>query len=189
MTDNTLKNWFENIKQLQADKQEHFFFVIQENDEVSYGFNNDCDEDYCKKHNIPCYNRQSAGGTIVHAKGTIGINYIYSHDKIPQFLSTEFIEKFCYYLKNKSLNAVLDGNDILIDGFKVASCAENNLEPDYRWCNIVILLPITQNLDLIKSICKKPMLKIPKGLGDYGITTEEVVEFVKGFFETYAQTI
>ena len=35
----------------------------------------------------------------------------------------------------------------------------------------------------------KPMKKIPKGLADYDITTEEVVEFVKGFFNKYENYI
>lgn len=39
------------------------------------------------------------------------------------------------------------------------------------------------NVDLedIKKICKKPMKKVPKGLSEYGITTEEVEQMFLEF--------
>lgn len=37
------------------------------------------------------------------------------------------------------------------------------------------------NLDHIKAICRKPMKKVPKGLSDYGITTEEVEQMFLEF--------
>ena len=33
----------------------------------------------------------------------------------------------------------------------------------------------------IKAICKKPMKKVPKGLSEYGITTEEVEQMFLDF--------
>ncbi len=178
----TIKEFCNNIEKYKTDKKEHLTIVVQQQDEVTYGFENDCNIDYCIKNNIPHYNRSGAGGCIVHAKGSIGINHIYSHDKYPEFLSVLMIKDLLEYFQNKGLNAVLDGNDILIDGYKVASCAENNLPPDYRWCNSVVLISINQNIGLIKNVCLKPMVKVPKALSDYGITTEEMCEFVHEWF-------
>lgn len=180
----TIAEFLNNIDEYKTDKQEHFTLVVQEQDEVTYGFDKDCDIQYCIDNNIPVYDRKAAGGTIVHAKGSIGINYIYSHDKYPSFLSQDFIKDLLVYLQEKGLNVELDGNDILADGYKVASCAENNFPPDYRWCNIVVLISITQNIDLIKKVCKKPMHKVPKALSEYGITTDEMVQFAQNWFSS-----
>lgn len=37
---------------------------------------------------------------------------------------------------------------------------------------------INCNLELIKNICNKPMVKIPKGLNDFAITQEDVIGFL-----------
>ena len=42
---------------------------------------------------------------------------------------------------------------------------------------------INTNLDHIKAICRKPMKKVPKGLSEYGITTEEVEQWFLDFCE------
>ena len=42
---------------------------------------------------------------------------------------------------------------------------------------------INTNLDHIKAICRKPMKKVPKGLSEYGITTEEVEQMFLEFCE------
>jgi len=34
-----------------------------------------------------------------------------------------------------------------------------------------------------KHICKKEMVKIPKALSDYGITTEEIVDFCEAYWD------
>jgi hypothetical protein len=44
-----------------------------------------------------------------------------------------------------------------------------------------VAIGINTNLDHIKAICKKPMVKVPKGLSDYGITTEEVEQMFLDF--------
>ena len=38
-----------------------------------------------------------------------------------------------------------------------------------------IHISIGMDLDLIKAICTKPMVKTPKGLQDYGITQDEII--------------
>lgn len=183
MIDTSLRNWFNNIHASQEDKHEHFMLVIQAQDEVSYGFDKDCNIQYCEDNNIPCFDRQSAGGTIVHAKDCIGINYIYPHSKFPSFLSVDFLNDLTEYFKSKNLNASIDGNDILIDGYKVCSGAENNLPPDFKWCNVVMLISMNQNIDLIRNVCQKEMIKIPKALKDFNIEEEEMMSFIENWFK------
>ena len=176
-----LKEWADKLQDYFIDKKEHFTMVIQEEDEVTYGVEEECNIDYCKQHNISCSNRHDGGGTIVHAKGSIGINYIYSHDKYGGFYSYDFIKLLAQYLEDKGLNVSVDKNDILVDGYKVASCAENNIPPDYRWCSTSVLISMTQNVDLINKVCLKTMLKEPKGLEEFGITANEIVEFINSW--------
>ena len=44
-----------------------------------------------------------------------------------------------------------------------------------------LLTGINTKLEDIKKICTKPMVKVPKGLSEYGITTEEVKEWFLDF--------
>lgn len=182
MIDSSLKTFFDNIDTYKQEKAERLTIVVQASDEVSYGFDKDCDVDYCVNNNIPVYDRKGAGGTIVHAKGNIGVDYIYSHDKVRTFVSLDLLEDLAEYLKTKGLSVALTNNDILVDGYKVASCAEDNLPPDFRWCHSAVQISINQNLELIEKVCLKPMAKVPKGLGDYSITTDEMLQFVCNWF-------
>lgn len=163
------------------DKKEHFTLIIQEDDEVTYGIEKECNINYCLENNIPCSNRYDGGGTIVHAKGCIGFNYIYSHNKYKDFISTIFVRDLYNYFKEKGLNVELNKNDILIDGYKVVSSAEINLKPDYRWCSCSVLISMNQNLNLINKVCLKPMIKIPKALNEFNITTEEMLNFINAW--------
>lgn len=178
-----LKEWSNKLPEYFSDKKEHFTLIIQDEDEVTYGVTEECNLDYCIKNNISCSNRYDGGGTIVHARGSIGFNYIYSHDKYGGFYSADFIKTLATYLTEKGLNVTTDKNDILVDGYKIASCAENNLPPDYRWCSYSVLISMTQNLELIKQVCLKPMIKEPKGLKEFGISTEEILKFIEEWKE------
>ena len=42
---------------------------------------------------------------------------------------------------------------------------------------------VISQLDHIKTICRKPMVKVPKGLSEWGITTEEVEQMFLEFCE------
>ena len=99
------------------------------------------------------------------------------------FIETKFSKDLCEYLQTRGLNVVLDNNDVLVDGYKTASCAGKALEPDFRWIYTCFQISINQDLEAIKNICKKPMVKVPKGLGEYGITTEEMLKWCEDWFD------
>jgi hypothetical protein len=46
-------------------------------------------------------------------------------------------------------------------------------------------ISIDCNLELIKDVCTKPMEKVPCGLGQYGITTQQVVDWLNEFWLYY----
>ena len=73
-----------------------------------------------------------------------------------------------------------DNNDVLVDDFKVANGAEVILSGGYHY--IAYQISINQNLEIIRHACLKPMVKVPKALSEYGITTEEMVKFCEDYW-------
>lgn len=46
-------------------------------------------------------------------------------------------------------------------------------------------ISINQDIEAIKHICKKEMIKIPKALSDFGITAEEIVNFCEDYWDNF----
>lgn len=155
---------------------------IFEQIEITYG-RDDCNFEYCDTHNIPYYKDRDDGGCIVNFPGTINIANFRSSSE--GWLYPCFCYEFSKYLKKKGLNAEYDGNDVLVDGYKVASGFGYNLPPDFKRQFTGLGIFFNTDADLVRKICKKPMVKEPKGLEQYGLTTEECVEWLKEFFNKY----
>lgn len=166
---------------LKRDKEEFKITVLARN-EVWYGDEDTCDTKYCDEHNIPYSHGKSFGGTgcIVGVKG----NVILDIKKVlygGEALGDRFSKALCEYFKSRGLYSVrCDNNDVLIDDFKVASGAEITLPTGYQYMGFQI--SIYQDLETIKKVCMKPMLKVPKALDDYGITTDDIVKFCKEYW-------
>lgn len=173
-----LKQWCENLQQLLSDKQERFEVMVHKETEVAYGWDEDFNKEYCDEHHIPYYAQKRDGGTIVCAKDNIGVAFVYENQKYKCFMLSKMLDDLCGYLKQKGLNATRSNNDVLIDGFKVASGCGVNIPPDYKWAYDGAQISIYQDLDVIKNVCLKPMVKVPKALSDYGITTNEMLDFI-----------
>lgn len=136
------------------------------------------DENICKELGYEIVESYNNGGTILANQGDI----IFSHLDSPEngWLD-RFATHFVDWLKAKGLNAEKVNNDILVDGFKVCGlCITRYGRIDFSSA----IIGINTNLDHIKAICKKPMVKVPKGLSEYGITTEEVEEMFLRFCES-----
>ena len=135
------------------------------------------DADICNELGYGIVESYNNGGTILANPGDI----IFSHLDAPgNGWLFRFKDYFLDWLKGKGLDAVYEDNDILIDGYKVCGlCITRYGRIDFSSC----ILAINTNLDHIKQICRKPMNKIPKGLSEYGITTEEVEQMFLDFCE------
>lgn len=135
------------------------------------------DEETCTALGYEIIESYNNAGTIVSNAGDVLIGHFYQpengwHDR--------FIAYFINWLRNKGLNAEYVSNDILVDGFKVCGmCITRYGRIDYTGG----IISMNVNLDHIKAICKKTMKKIPKGLAEYGITTEEVEQMFLDFCE------
>lgn len=179
MTKTTIKQFKNNLSKFltEDNKPNHTIYVISTETEVTYG-HTDCNVEYCKANNIPCYDVMRNGGCIVHSPGNISVA-----DYRPIKGSGETIDKVLTklqkYLLSKGINAYFDNNDLMVDGKKVASSAVNIFNPDATWKYTGIQISINNNKELIDKICLKPRLKEPGALSDYGITTEEIVKFLK----------
>lgn len=126
------------------------------------------DEDICNTLGYEIVETYNNASTVVHCKGDI----LFGHfAEIENGWYNRFIDYFVKWLKSKGLNADFVSNDIVVDGYKVCGMAITRYgRIDYT----AGFIGINTNLDHIKAICRKPMKKVPKGLSDYGITTEEI---------------
>lgn len=133
------------------------------------------DEAVCKALGYDIYEGLYNGGTLVANKGDLVFAHFYD---IENGWRVRFAECFTAWLKAKGLNAEFVGNDVLVDGYKVCgTCITRYGRIDYT----TIFISMNPNLDHIRAISKKPMVKVPKGLSEYGITTEEVEQMFLDF--------
>lgn len=133
------------------------------------------DESVCNELGYEVYEAFNNGGTILANQGDIVIGHMGNNAN--DWLN-EFVEYFVVWLKDKGLNAEYIKNDVLVDGYKICGmCVTRYGLIDYTGG----IISMNINLDHIKQICKKPMEKVPKGLSEYGITTEEVEKMFVAF--------
>lgn len=136
------------------------------------------DSNVCAEMGYEIYEAYYNGGTIVGNAGDMALAHFSHHDN---GWDERFVAYFAEWLKNKGLNVTCDRNDVLVDGYKVCGlCVTRYGRIDYT----AGFIGINTNLDDIKAICRKPMQKVPKGLSEYGITSEEVEEMFLDFCRT-----
>ena len=133
------------------------------------------DEKTCNDLGYEVVETYNNGSTVVHSKGDMLFGHFAEHDN---GWYDRFASYFVEWLKGKGLNADFISNDIVVDGYKICGMATTRYGSiDYTGG----FISMTVNLDHIKAICKKPMEKVPNGLSEYGITTEEVEKMFIAF--------
>lgn len=136
---------------------------------------NQVDTDVCDDLGYGVYETHHNGGTIVSNAGDVGVAHVGSPEN---GWRDKFIAYFIDWLRAKGLNAEFVSNDVVVDGYKICGiCTTRYGCIDYT----AGVISMNVNLDHIKAICRKPMVKVPKGLSEYGITTEEVEEMFLAF--------
>lgn len=85
-------------------------------------------------------------------------------------------------LKERGVKVTFDVNDVLADGKKVASyCSVPQVS---GWVQTVAHISIGKmDVELVKAICTKPMVKIPGALSDYDITAEDILPIIQTLLE------
>ncbi len=160
---------------------EETVIVVLNQTEAIYGADDSCNTKWCDEHNIP-YAHQGklqGGGCIIGVKGNIFID-VKRKCIGGEMMSNKFSKALCELLKDKGLESVrCDNNDVLVDGFKVASGCETIYN---QWEYMGYQISLYQDIETIKNVCNKPMVKVPKALSEYGITTDEMVHFIEKYF-------
>lgn len=158
--------------------------IVLDETEVIYGANGSCNEQWCKENNIPCFHKPllQGGGCIVGVKGNVFLD-VKRKQNGGECLSDVFSKALCEFLEGRGLSSVrTDNNDVLVDGYKVASGCESMINV---WQYMGYQIAVNQDMNVIEHACNKQMVKVPKGLSEYGITTREVVAFCKDYFSKH----
>lgn len=133
------------------------------------------DETLCDSLGYEIVESYNNAGTIISNEGDVLIGHFAEPEN---GWYNRFITYFIDWLRNKGLNAEFVSNDIVVDGYKVCGmCITRYGRIDYTGG----IISVNVNLDHIKAICRKPMKKVPKGLSEYGITTEEIEKMFLDF--------
>lgn len=139
---------------------------------VHVGVNVDINEQYCKDNNIPVFRVERTGGTIVSNPGDFDFVIV---EKEKKYTRPQILTKLLTLLVSKNQSVVFENNDLLVDGYKVASYSYRDV-PGGIYTAIHISMSV--NMNLIKNICNKEMIKVPKGLNDFGINSEDIDKIV-----------
>lgn len=136
-------------------------------------------KEYCDSHGIPVLPLQTAGGTIVSTSGDLNIGIC-----TPQLQGID--EAFLLnglaniFRKYTDKNVEVDGNDILVDGYKVLGSSS------YRAFGMLMLITpvsMTEKTKFINKICVKKSLKTPSYI-DF-MTSKELREEVQDWLKAH----
>ena len=181
-----IKKWIEDLPTTIAERNGVYLaYSVNPRLEVVYGTNADVNFQYCQEHNIPTHCLRYDAGSIVCSQGNVLLGLFYNNRITREFSLLHLMRDFADYLKAKGLNIEYNHNDILVDGFKTCSSTGFNMPPDWNWSYEGAQISINQNIEAIQNICTKPMVKIPKALSLYGITTEEVRDWTIDWLADY----
>lgn len=173
----TAQNILDRFNDVISNRKQCFVYGIPDNNYVFPGTNNIIDEKFCTSRDVKLLPIPNQGGVIVLSKGDVEIGIFKDNG---WDVCENYMKALCDKLKEKVTNIEVDGNDLIIDRkYKCVGSSSRNLgDAKNPYIYTAIHISLSVDLELIQHICKKEMVKIPKGLGDYGITTEEIVDLV-----------
>lgn len=151
-----------------SDKKHGFAYCTHDKKSVLIAQADAVDRDLCSKLGYNIMETRHTGGVVVVSEGDVSVIHF---GDIGNRVMLDFAEYLVEQYKKRGLNATFDGNDVLIDGYKISGLSAT---PYGHIQYSTIHIGINTNLDDIRAICTKPMVKVPRGLSEYGITTEEV---------------
>ena len=137
---------------------------------------------YCKENNIPTYRLTWPGGSIVAGSGDLTYIHLSKRDN-PDHFNLKWKKFLTGKMAQLGVQLIEDNNDLLLPkGFKFCGMMGKDIGDYFLEAGHISINP---NLDQIIHICMKPMVKIPAGLGQYGVTSEMLEQW---FNEFYFQT-
>lgn len=113
------------------------------------------------------------GGTIICFPGDLSImEFKMGHSDFGQTA----IQSVRDYLISIGCQADVDGNDLMVDGEKCGSWA---CMSESGYAQTVVHFSINVDVDLIQSVCTKPMTKTPGALSRYGVSADDLMEVIR----------
>lgn len=156
------------IQEFIVNKKHGVAYCVHDEKSIFCTDRNTINEDVCMENGYTVLDTKHTGGVVVVNDGDVSVIHFGE-------IGNDWMHRFAYYLidryKDRGLNATYEDNDVLIDGYKISGLSAT---PYGNTQYSTIHIGVNTNLEHIKAICKKPMKKVPKGLSEYGITTEEV---------------
>ena len=152
---------------------------------VGCGKDRDINIEYCQKNNISYRFDDRPGGCMVLFPGNVLVQSIGPKQDLS--IGLRFLIDFTNWLQNKSISdVIIDGNDIMVEGKKIVGISNYPLPQPYnKWNYFGIQISININKDLIDNICTKTGVKQPNALSKYGISTQEVIDWLLNWFYQY----
>ena len=174
------KDAYAHLKYIFKRQEEDCFIATIDETVLHYGEDGGFDIEKAISMNIPLFDLQKKGGAMITSPGDIVYCFFLKKD-IPT-LNNDLRAFLSEKISKKGAKTLLIKNDLLIDDKKCFGFMQNTIGKMHF---IGGHISINCNLDLIKQICTKPMEKVPGGLAEYGITTEEVVSWLNEFWFYY----
>jgi hypothetical protein len=176
-----VKDITKELNNLIQTRTEDVIYCIHEQPLVFKSNYGEINKQYCIDNNYIICESQNMGGIIVANTGDINMAIMKNEGwNVGNDLLIYLKEK----LQNKIPYLVVDSNDLLADGkYKMISYASINA--NNRLVYTCVHISFNPDVNAIQNICMKPMTKIPKGLKEYGITHDEIIEYIRSFIETY----
>jgi lipoate-protein ligase A len=164
---------------------ENLFYFVANTPTCFVGYGNSVDPEACRKSGLQIIELPNQGGTIISGSGSLSVGYISKY--LNNTFNAELTQYLCDWLISRGLQINVFGNDILVDGiYKVASSGTRQIG------NLLFsTFHISCEVDMgaINSVCTKEMVKIPKGLIEYGIMSYEIenifLQFAQKYFQNY----
>lgn len=173
-----IKTTFDEVTDLVANilvqQKETCVYCISDENCAIVGSNGGSNLNAIENLNVRLIQINHEGGTIVASPGDVQIG-IFTEGYVGDIYRDLIISKIITKLKENGHNPQLVQNDLLINGKKVLGFGSR------MFGNILytaIQISIDINIDLIQSICSKQMIKIPDGLKNYGITTQDIIDIL-----------
>lgn len=121
------------------------------------GNGSEYNKEYCIEHGIPVLPLQTGGGTIVSTKGDLNIGICFPRDS--EYRSSDILNGFANIFRKYTNKTVeVQGNDVIIDGYKVmGSSVYNNKQM------LMFITPVSMSdkSEIIENVCLKQSKKIP----------------------------
>lgn len=125
----------------------------------------------CARRGLTVCKGRYLGGSIVNMPGDLSLCLTTWGDSEQAPL---WVDKLAAYLERRGIAVTRDENDVLADGRKVLSWARATTLQG--WCQSVVHCSVGKmDLELVRAICTKPMVKVPGSLAEFGITAEELL--------------